>query len=42
MGESGGGGTEVVVYKDDCWAAACGLLLMWTMLSEFEARRISF
>lgn len=42
MGESGGGGAAVVVYKDRCWAAACGLLLMWAMLSEFEARRISF
>lgn len=42
MGESGGGGPAVVMNKDGCWAAACGLLLMWAMLSEFEARRISF
>lgn len=43
MGESGGGGGAEVLYKDGCcWAAPCGLLLMWTMLSELEARRISF
>lgn len=42
MGESGGGGAVVALYKDDCWAAACELWLMWAMLSEFEARRISF